>query len=156
MDKSDRETHVNNIGTVHEQKMYITTYIQHHVVTARETDDEQRRWTDELESITNKLQWHMKEGATESNETRIPNDMKLCRTKRRTAHKNTPNSTRQTQSGTLQNGHHKDTAKRGIPYQIIVYTRCTYGLETRTMQKGSIILRTKGQSSDRYTRMRYG
>ena len=59
------------------------------MVPAREIDDHRRRWMDKSQSTTR----HMKAGATESNETRIANNMKLCRTKQWTVHQNTPNST---------------------------------------------------------------
>jgi len=61
-----------------------------------------------------------------------------------------------TQSGTFQNDHHNDTAHRNIPYQITGYTRCMYGWETWTGQKGNIIMKTIGQLSDRYACMRRG
>ena len=60
MDKSDtgRPTHVHDIGTVHEQKCTSQhVYGNKYMVTARETDEDQRRWMGELQSITNKQPW---------------------------------------------------------------------------------------------------
>ena len=122
-------------------------YRNKHMVTAQETDEDQRRWMDESESI-----------ATEFNET--PESPMIWSYVEQ-------NDELHNKTHQILQDRHRNTAE--WPPQLHSTTEHTFSnnsvhtmyvqmgnFQSRTRPRRSIIMRTKGQSSDKYTPMRCG